>query len=62
MSHRDGIPPLYEKMLLAAATDRSKFQSVDSLLRMMEGGETDGDLEDFKKLYNTFKKAVKLDG
>ena len=62
LRHRDGIPPLYEKMLLAAATDRSKLQSVDSLLRMMEGGETDGELEEFKTLYNTFKKAVKLDG
>lgn len=59
---QDGIPPLYEKMLLAAATDKSKLQNVDSLLRMMEGGETDEELEEFKSLYNTFKKAVKLDG
>lgn len=62
LRRRDGIPPLYEKMLLAAATDKSKFQSVDSLLRLMEGGETDRELEEFKTLYNTFKKAVKLDG
>lgn len=62
LRRRDGIPPLYEKMLLAAATDKSKLQNVDSLLRMMEGGESDEELEEFKSLYNTFKKAVKLDG
>lgn len=62
MRRQDGIPPLYEKMLLAAATDKSKLQNIDSLLRMMEGGETDEELEEFMALYNTFKKAVKLDG
>lgn len=62
LRRQDGIPPLYEKMLLAASTDKSKLQNVDSLLRMMEGGETDEELEEFKTLYNTFKKAVMLDG
>ena len=59
---REGLPSLYEKMLLAAATDREKLRNVDSLLHMMEGGETDEELEQFKALYDTFKKAVKLDG
>lgn len=55
------LPPLYEKLLLAAATDQAKLRNVDLLLRMMEGVETDEELERFKALYDTFKRAVKLD-
>lgn len=61
LGRQAGLPPLYEKLLLAAADDRAKLRNVDSLLNMMEGGETDQELEQFKTLYSTFKKAVKLD-
>lgn len=61
LARQPGLPPLYEKLLLAAATDRAKLRNVDSLLAMMEGGETDEELEQFRALYCTFKRAVKLD-
>ena len=54
------IPPLYEKMLQTAATNPEKFKGIEYLMRTISD---DGIIpEDFKKLYETFKKAVKFSG
>lgn len=61
-SNRQGyqVPALYEKMLRTAATNPEKFRGIEYL---METVPEDGVIpEDFKKLYGTFKKAVKMDG
>ena len=52
------IPALYEKMLRTAATNPEKFKGIEYLMKTVS---EDGIIpEDFKKLYETFKKAVKL--
>jgi hypothetical protein len=54
-----GIPALYEKMLQTAANNPKKFKDIEHLMKAVS---EDGIIpEDFKKLYDTFKKAVKLD-
>ena len=54
------IPPLYEKMLQTAASNPEKFKGIEYLMRTIS---EDGIIpEDFKKLYETFKKAVKFSG
>ena len=54
------IPPLYEKMLQTAASNPEKFKGIEYLMRTISD---DGIIpEDFKKLYETFKKAVKFSG
>ena len=52
------VPALYEKMLQTAATAPEKFRGIEYLMRTIS---EDGIIpEDFRKLYDTFKKAVKL--
>ena len=52
-------PALYEKMLQTAALNPEKFQGIEYLMKTIS---EDGIIpEDFKKLYETFKRAVKLD-
>ena len=54
------IPALYEKMLQTAAVNPEKFRGIEYLMRTISD---DGIIpEDFKKLYETFKKAVKFNG
>ncbi len=54
------LPALYEKMLQTAATNPEKFKGIDYLIKAVSD---DGVVpEDFKKLYETFKKAVNLNG
>jgi len=54
------IPALYEKMLQTAATNPEKFKGIEYLMKTIS---EDGIIpEDFKKLYETFKKAVKISG
>lgn len=54
------IPALYEKMLQTAAAAPEKFRGIEYLMKTIS---EDGIIpDDFKKLYDTFKKAVKLDG
>ena len=54
------IPALYEKMLQTAATNPDKFRGIEYLMKTIS---EDGIIpEEFKKLYETFKKAVKLNG
>lgn len=54
------LPALYEKMLQTAATAPERFRGIDYLIKTIS---QDGVIpDDFKKLYETFKKAVKLDG
>lgn len=54
------LPALYEKMLQTAATAPERFKGIDYLIKTIT---QDGVIpDDFKKLYETFKKAVKLDG
>ena len=54
------IPALYEKMLQTAATAPERFKEIDYLVKAIS---SDGVIpENFEELYNTFKKAVKLDG
>ena len=54
------LPALYEKMLQTAATSPEKFKGIEYLIKTIS---EDGIIpDDFKKLYETFKKAVKLDG
>lgn len=53
------LPPLYEKMLQTAATNPGKLKEIDYLLKTVSA---DGVIpENFKKLYDTFRKVVKLD-
>ena len=52
------IPALYEKMLRTAATAPERFKGIEYLIKTISD---DGIIpEDFKRLYDTFKKAVKL--
>ena len=52
------IPALYEKMLRTAATAPEKFKGIEYLIKTISD---DGIIpEDFKRLYDIFKKAVKL--
>ena len=54
------VPALYEKMLQTAATNPGKFRGIEYLIKTIS---EDGVIpEDFKRLYDTFKKAVKLNG
>ena len=54
------VPALYEKMLQTAAVAPDKFKGIEYLMKTIS---EDGIIpEDFKKLYETFKKAVKLNG
>ena len=54
------LPALYEKMLQTAATAPERFKGIDYLIKTIT---KDGVIpDDFKKLYETFKKAVNLDG
>ncbi len=54
------LPALYEKMLQTAAATPERFKGIDYLIKTIT---KDGVIpDDFKKLYETFKKAVKLDG
>ena len=54
------LPALYEKMLQTAATAPERFKEIDYLVKAIS---SDGVIpENFEELYNTFKKAVKLDG
>ena len=54
------MPALYEKMLKTAATNPEKFKGIDYLIKTISD---DGIVpEDFKKMYETFKKVVKVDG
>ncbi|SES99512.1 hypothetical protein SAMN04487771_100326 [[Clostridium] aminophilum] len=56
----NSIPALYEKMLQTAAISPEKFKGIEYLMRTIS---EDGVIpEDFKKLYETFKKAVKQNG
>lgn len=52
------MPALYEKMLRTAATAPERFKEIDYLLKAIS---EDGIIpEQFEKLYNEFKKAVKI--
>lgn len=52
------IPALYERMLQTAASAPEKFRGIEYLMKTIS---EDGIIpEDFRKLYDTFKKAVKL--
>lgn len=54
------LPALYEKMLQTAAMAPEKFKGIEYLIKTIS---EDGIIpDDFKKLYETFKKAVKLNG
>ena len=54
------VPALYEKMLQTAAVAPEKFKGIEYLMKTIS---EDGIIpDDFKKLYETFKKAVRLDG
>lgn len=55
-----GVPALYEKMLQAAATAPEKLKEVERLMETVT--EDAGIPEEFRRLYNTFKRTVKLDG
>ena len=52
------VPALYEKMLRTAAVNPEKFQGIEYLMKTVSD---DGVIpEEFTKLYETFKKVVKL--
>ena len=54
------VPAIYEKMLQTAAVNPEKFKGIEYLMKTIS---EDGIIpEDFKKLYETFKKAVKFNG
>jgi hypothetical protein len=54
------MPALYEKMLKTAATNPEHFKEIDFLINSISD---DGVIpEDFKNLYNIFKKVVKIRG
>ena len=58
--HADFVPSLYEKMLKTAATNPEKFDGIEYLMKTISD---DGVIpEDFKALYETFKKVVKNHG
>ena len=53
------LPPLYEKMLQTAADNPAKLKEIDYLLKTVSA---DGVIpEHFEKLYDAFRKVVKLD-
>jgi hypothetical protein len=53
-------PALYEKMLQTAAINPEKFKGIEYLMKTIS---KDGIIpEDFKILYETFKKAVRING
>ena len=57
--HPYKIPALYEKMLKTAATNPQKFRGIEYLIKTID---EDGIIpEEFKKLFDTFRKAVKMD-
>lgn len=60
--HKQGemLPALYEKMLKTAATYPEQLRRIESLMIALEGEDVLP--EEFKNLYNTFKKVVRLDG
>ena len=52
--------PYWKRMLQTAAVNPDKFKGIEYLMRTISD---DGIIpEDFKKLYETFKKAVKFSG
>lgn len=54
------VPALYEKMLRTAATAPERFKGIEYLMKTIS---EDGIIPDeFKDLYKTFKKAVKISG
>lgn len=54
------VPALYEKMLQTAASAPEKFKGIEYLMKTIS---EDGIIPDeFKDLYKTFKKAVKISG
>lgn len=54
------VPALYEKMLRTAAAAPEKFKGIEYLMKSIS---EDGIIPDeFRKLYDTFRKAVKLRG
>lgn len=58
--HSYDVPALYEKMLQTAAISPEKFKGIEYLMKTIS---EDGVIpEDFKKLYETFKKAVNING
>lgn len=60
--HKQGemLPALYEKMLKTAATYPEQLRRIETLMMALEGEDVLP--EEFKNLYNTFKKVVRLDG
>lgn len=54
------IPALYEKMLRTAAVEPEKLNGIEYLMKTI--GEDDIIPDDFKKLYDTIRKAVKMRG
>lgn len=54
------MPALYEKMLKTAAQDPDKFKGIDYLIKMVSDDNVIPD--DFLKLYQTFREAVKWNG
>ena len=59
------LPALYEKMLKTAATEPKKLEKVGELLTVLNNevrnnDNPDGTYEQFKQLYSTFQKVVKL--
>jgi hypothetical protein len=58
--HAYRVPALYEKMLQTAAVAPEKFKGLEYLMKAIS---EDGIIpEDFRKLYETFQKAVKFNG
>ncbi len=55
-----GVPALYEKMLQTAAAAPEKLKEVGRLMETITEEEVIP--EEFRKLYNTFKRTVKPDG
>ena len=54
------MPALYEKMLKTAVQDPDKFKGIDYLIKMVSDDNVIPD--DFLKLYQTFREAVKWNG
>lgn len=52
------MPALYEKMLKTVATNPYKFREIEDTLNTLS--EDESILKEFKNLYDTFKKAAKL--
>ncbi len=58
--HHDYVPALYENLLKVAATDPEKLRNIQNLMNTIT--EDDVIPLSFRKLYETFMKAVKLNG